>query len=106
MLAMSADEIHARAEAVARQIAQRSGWHASVIGGASAVGGGSAPGVELRTHLVAIAKNGMTADALEQQLRQLTPPIVARIERDRLVLDLRTVLPEHDAALAALIARI
>ena len=106
MLTMSADEIRARANAMAQQIAQRGGWHASVVEGASAVGGGSAPGVELRTHLVAIAKDGMTADALEEQLRRLTPPVVARIERDRLVFDLRTVQPEQDAAIAALLAQI
>ena len=106
MLTMSADEIRARANAMAQQVAQRGGWHASVVEGASAVGGGSAPGVELRTHLVAIAKDGMTADALEEQLRRLTPPVVARIERDRLVFDLRTVQPEQDAAIAALLAKI
>ena len=63
----------------------------------SAVGGGSAPGVELPTWLVAIAKDGLTPDALEARLRRLTPPVIARIERDRVLLDLRTVLPDQDA---------
>jgi L-seryl-tRNA(Ser) seleniumtransferase len=65
----------------------------------SAVGGGSAPGVELATWLVAIERKGVSPDALEEQLRRLTPPVVARIERDRVVLDLRTVLPYQDEQL-------
>ena len=50
MLAMTADEIRARAEALAAAIARRSGWRVEIVAGASAVGGGSAPGVELPTH--------------------------------------------------------
>jgi seryl-tRNA(Sec) selenium transferase len=36
-------------------------------------------------------------------LRQLTPPIVARIDRDRVVLDLRTVFLDQDSELTALL---
>ena len=103
MLTMSADDIRARAEALAAAIGEVEGWRAELVAGSSAIGGGSAPGVELPTWLVAIAKDGLTPDALEERLRRLTPPVIARIERDRLLLDLRTVLPEQDAALAALL---
>jgi L-seryl-tRNA(Ser) seleniumtransferase len=103
MLTMSADEIRVRAQAVADIVnALSGGWRAEIIGGRSAVGGGSAPGVELPTWLIAVEKSGSTADALEAALRALTPPVIARIERDRVVLDLRTVLPEQDAELADL----
>ena len=63
----------------------------------------SAPGTGLPTRLVAIARNGLTADALEEQLRRLDPPLIARIEHDRVVLDLRTVEPEDDHTLATLL---
>jgi len=106
MLAATADEIRARATGVATAIGALAGWRAEVIEGTSAVGGGSAPGVTLPTSLVAVEKSGLTADALEARLRQLTPPIVARIERDRLVIDLRTVFPEQDGDLPRLLARI
>ena len=85
---------------------QIAGWRADLVEGSSAVGGGSAPGVSLPTWLVAVQKTGLSADALEARLRQLTPPIVARIERDRLVLDLRTVSPEQDGELPRLLARV
>ena len=99
MLAMTADEIGARAEVLAAALEATDGWHAELVPGTSAIGGGSAPGVELTTWLVAIAKDGLTPDALEEQLRRLTPPVIARIEKGRLLLDLRTVLSEQDAQL-------
>ena len=104
MLAMTRAEIRARAELVAAAISRLPGWRVDLIDGISAVGGGSAPGVELPTCLVAIETTGLSAGALEERLRRLTPPIIARIERDRLVLDLRTVLPDEDRQLAELLA--
>jgi len=106
MLTMTAAEIRARADAVANAIRRNHGWRADVTEGASAIGGGSAPGVELATWLVAIEKTGTTPDGLEAALRRQTPPIIARIEHDRVLLDLRTVLPEQDSALLACIARL
>jgi L-seryl-tRNA(Ser) seleniumtransferase len=100
---MTADDIRARADAIAAAMNRRTGWRAQVIAGVSAVGGGSAPGVELPTWLVAIAKDGATPDALEERLRDLSPPVIARIERDTVVLDPRTVLPAQDAQLLSLI---
>ena len=103
MLAMTVDDIRARAEALRSAIARLPGWRAELVDGVSAVGGGSPPGVELPTRLVAIEKSGLTPDALEGRLRTLTPPVIARIERDRLVIDLRTVFPEQDSELATLL---
>jgi L-seryl-tRNA(Ser) seleniumtransferase len=103
MLAMTAGEIRARAEAVARAIGAMNGWRAAIVEGTSAVGGGSAPGVELPTWLVAIERDGLTPDALEARLRRLTPPVIARIEHDRVLLDLRTVAPDQDQQLLGLL---
>jgi L-seryl-tRNA(Ser) seleniumtransferase len=106
MLTMTAAEIRARADAVANAIRGNHGWRADVVQGASAIGGGSAPGVELPTWLVAIEKTGTTPDGLEAALRHQTPPVIARIEGDRVLLDFRTVLPEQDSALLSCIARL
>jgi L-seryl-tRNA(Ser) seleniumtransferase len=106
MLTMTAAEIRARADAVADAIRRNHGWRADVVQGASAIGGGSAPGVELPTWLVAIEKTGTTPGGLEAALRRQMPPIIARIERDRVLLDFRTVLPDQDSALLACIARL
>jgi L-seryl-tRNA(Ser) seleniumtransferase len=106
MLTMTAREIHARATALSDEVGRLPGWKTAVVEGGSAIGGGSAPGVELPTRLVAIAKEGLSADALEQGLRQLRPPIIARIEQDRVVLDLRTVFASQDAVLLELLQRL
>jgi L-seryl-tRNA(Ser) seleniumtransferase len=105
MLTMTADEVRARAETLAAALNEVTGWRAEIVAGVSAIGGGSAPGVELPTWLVAIAKDDLSPDALEERLRRLTPPVIARIEVDRVLLDLRTVLPAQDEQLAALVPR-
>ena len=102
MLHMSSDEIEARTQALAATLAN-GGWRVAMISGSSAVGGGSAPGVRLPTVLLSIAKDGQSAAATEQWLRALDPPVIARIEHDRVVLDLRTVSPDQDDTLAALL---
>jgi L-seryl-tRNA(Ser) seleniumtransferase len=106
MLSMTADELAQRSERLAGAIARGSGWRAEIMAGASAIGGGSGPGIELPTWLIAIHKNGLTPAALSARLRTLSPPIVARIDQDRVLLDLRTVLPDEDTELAALLATV
>ena len=99
MLTLTAPQIDARARGIADAL-RRAGWEADVIDGVSAVGGGSAPGVELPTRLIALSRRGWSADALDEWLRRGHPPIVARIENDRVVIDLRTVPTEHDTLIA------
>jgi seryl-tRNA(Sec) selenium transferase len=53
--------------------------------------------------LLSIERNGASAAATEEWLRSLDPPVIARIEHDRVVLDLRTVLADDDALVAALL---
>jgi L-seryl-tRNA(Ser) seleniumtransferase len=70
-----------------------------VRAGRSAVGGGSLPEVTVATHVLAIPS--ADPDALAARLRRQDPPVVGRIEEDRVVLDPRTVLPDEDDALLA-----
>jgi L-seryl-tRNA(Ser) seleniumtransferase len=106
MLTMTADEIRARAESLAARLNTMSGWRAELRESVSTVGGGSAPGIELPTWVMAIEKQGLTIDGLEERLRHLAPPLIARIEKDRLLLDLRTVLPDQDPEIPALMMQV
>ncbi len=69
----------------------------------SRVGGGALPLASPKSYAVALKSPRISAAALEEALRRASPPIIARIEEDTLLLDLRTVLPvEHPEILAAL----
>jgi L-seryl-tRNA(Ser) seleniumtransferase len=99
MVTATREEIEARATALA-PILSAAGFTTALLEGYSTIGGGSAPGSQLPTVLVALSRPGVSADALEARLRMLDPPIVGRIEDDQVVLDLRTVLTEQDGILA------
>jgi L-seryl-tRNA(Ser) seleniumtransferase len=70
-----------------------------IIPGHSTVGGGSLPGEELPTWLLSITVKH--PDRLLAQLRQLQPPVIARVEKDQVLLDPRTVLREQEHTLLA-----
>lgn len=76
------------------------------VDGFSVIGGGSAPETQLPTTLIGVTSSQLNPDELEEKLRLNQPPIIARIQDDCLVLDLRTVSqnaePEIFSALAAL----
>jgi L-seryl-tRNA(Ser) seleniumtransferase len=103
MIAATADEIGARAQALADGLAIPT-LTARVVDGMSTIGGGSAPGSALPTRLLALDQRGVSADALLGRLRRQTPPVIARIEEDRVVLDLRTIDPADDGRLRDLVA--
>ncbi len=100
MMRISAEEIGRRAQAV-RERLKGTKIQAEVIAGESVIGGGAAPAAALPTRLLAVSCPGLSAEELAARLRASDPPIVARVEEGRVLLDLRTVFPEHDAAIAA-----
>jgi L-seryl-tRNA(Ser) seleniumtransferase len=76
---------------------KEAGAPTSVVAAESTVGGGSLPGQTLPTRALALEVS--SPDALAAHLRAADPPVVARIEDGRLLLDPRTVLPEQDTML-------
>jgi L-seryl-tRNA(Ser) seleniumtransferase len=96
MIALQPKQVEVRAEALAAWLRGR-GVQAEVSDGWSAVGGGSLPGEMLPTRLVAIHVSA--PNELAQKLRLGSPPVIARIENDLLLLDLRTVLPGEEQPL-------
>jgi L-seryl-tRNA(Ser) seleniumtransferase len=97
MMRASAEEIGARAQAMAKDLPAT--YRAEIADGESVIGGGAAPGATLKTHLLIIALEGVSAGELATRLRHADPPVIARVEDDRVVLDLRTVFPEQDAVI-------
>jgi L-seryl-tRNA(Ser) seleniumtransferase len=106
MLRMSADEVRTRAEALQGQLSSAAHLKTEIISGESLIGGGSAPTSTLPTFILAVTAGSLSADELASRLRRHNPPVVARVEEGRVLLDLRTVLsPAEDAEIArALVA--
>jgi L-seryl-tRNA(Ser) seleniumtransferase len=102
MLSMSADAIRSRSEVLVSSVAG-SAITAEIVSGFSTVGGGSAPGSALPTQLVALSHPSLCASELEARLRGGDPPVIARIENDRVMIDLRTVMPEEDELLQQIV---
>ncbi len=96
MLALSQDEIHKRATSFRDRL---TGYRSELIDGESVAGGGATPTQAIPTALIAIEAPDVTA--LERNLRLGDPPVISRIENDRLIIDLRTVFPEDEQELLA-----
>jgi L-seryl-tRNA(Ser) seleniumtransferase len=93
MIALPVTEVERRARRWRRAL-RRAGVETVLMDGRSTIGGGSLPGETLPTRLVALDVEN--PDRVAAALRAADPPVIARIEEDRLVLDPRTVLPEDD----------
>ncbi len=99
MLAMTTDEIGARAEAVANALTEHLSGSAevSVIDGSSQVGSGSVPAEMMPTRLLSVRPASMNAETLARRLRRDSPPVFARIHQEAVLLDFRTIQPDEDA---------
>ncbi len=99
MMRASAEELESRAEAIREKIAGAQ-LTAEIVETESVIGGGAAPTATLPTRALAITSTTMSADEIAEQLRSSDPAIVARVEENRVLLDLRTVFPEQDEQVA------
>ncbi len=104
MMEISKAEIAKRAASVLENL--RAGLKAELIDGQSLLGGGAAPSAILPTTLVALTCKNLSADQLAARLRASDPPVIARVEEGRVLLDLRTVLPEQDQAVRQVLGQI
>jgi L-seryl-tRNA(Ser) seleniumtransferase len=100
LLTTSMDNLKNRAERLAPQAAAAAAVAAAeAIVNVAQLGGGAAPARELPTWCVAIKPASMNVEQFAAALRNGTPSVVGRIKDDRLLLDLRSVLPRQDVEL-------
>ena len=104
----------AEMEPMARRMMKRLGksksggltW--SLERGHSLVGGGAVPEARIETLCLALESPGANGEALAKKLRDREPPIIARIQEGRVLLDFRTLfehdLPQVEAAVGELAA--
>jgi len=108
MMRLSKDEIARRTGKIVSQVESTQGKSArlklELQDGESVIGGGAAPSAALPTRLIALTHADLSADEISARLRASTPPVIARVEEGRVLLDLRTVFPDQDANLATVLA--
>ena len=98
MLGATAEAMAARALTWQHSLMNR-GIAVEVVPAESTVGGGSLPGERLPTTALVITPRAGRAAGLLRRLREHEPPVIGRIDKERVLLDPRTVLPDEDDAL-------
>ncbi len=106
MLSTPLDIVHQRAQTLAALLAPLDLIHVDVTETAAFVGAGSLPTQDLPSFAVAIELAAFSADALAAALRQSETPIIGRIERGQVLLDMRTTGDEDLAVIAKALAQI
>lgn len=92
MMSLTLEQVKGRAEAWKAELGQ-----GVVVSGESTVGGGSLPDESIPTWLLEMQVKSV--EKFLRALRKNNPPIIARTENDKILLDPRTVLPEQEGAL-------
>jgi L-seryl-tRNA(Ser) seleniumtransferase len=99
MIYTRAAEVRDRARSVVAQLGIVPGTRVEIVEGESVIGGGTTPNATLPTFLIALISDRRSAQESQARLRTQSPPVIARIEDDRMVIDLRTVFPEEESEL-------
>jgi L-seryl-tRNA(Ser) seleniumtransferase len=99
MLGWSPEELGRRAKKVAASLKKSlsADIRVTVEDSASQVGSGAVPVETIPTKVLAVASPSLSADELAAKLRRLTPPVFARINKDAVLFDFRTIQPDEDA---------
>jgi L-seryl-tRNA(Ser) seleniumtransferase len=103
MIAEQPSDIERRAARVARDLEAIDGVTASVADGVSFAGGGTLPMNEIPTKVVRLEADGFSAAELAAALRTANPPVIGRISKNAVILDLRTVQPGQTNSLAGIV---
>jgi L-seryl-tRNA(Ser) seleniumtransferase len=99
MLAWTPEELGRRAKKVAANLRKSlpADVGITVEDSGSQVGSGAVPVETIPTKVLAVASRTLSADGLAAKLRRLSPPIFARISKDAILLDFRTIQPDEDS---------
>jgi len=99
MLALTPDDLGRRAKKLAAALRRSlpASVALSVEDGASQVGSGAVPVETLPTKVLSVRSPALSAEDLARRLRLLAPPIYARIHKDAVLFDFRTIQPGEEA---------
>jgi len=106
MLGMTTSEIERRALDLAVKLKAIAGVSVEILDDSSEVGGGSVPAHALPTKVVAIKVGRMPLAAAAATLRMNDPSVFARVQRDRILFDVRTLLEGEADEIAAAVGKL
>ena len=101
MISMSLDECEKRALTLAAKLKGIPGLALEIRDDSSEFGGGSVPTQQIPTKVVALQPSTMSLETLASRLRAGTPCIFCRVQRERVLLDVRTLQAGEDDEIAA-----
>lgn len=104
MLGRSLEDLESRARAIASRLSDPpDDLKVEVVLTEGLTGGGSLPEETIPSYGISISGGQRSAAEIERVLRRADPPVIARVEDDRVLLDMRTVLPHQDEPLGAIL---
>src|SRR5262249_44468280 len=106
MLSTNRDHLARRTGLFVDKLGKSPDLTVEIVDGRSAVGGGAAPDFQPETVLLALTHKKKTTGRLEHNLRNSTPPVIARIVDDKVLLDLRTVSENEEGDLLNILSTI
>lgn len=106
MIRLPIENLAARADSLAEKLSEIPSLSVRVEDGESMIGGGSTPERPLASKLVTVVHKQRSTQELEAALRRNTPPVITRVEHDRLLLDLRTVFEDQDGEIVRAFERL
>ena len=110
MISMTELECRERTENFAQKLHERRGENSAlqctITEGKSVIGGGSAPMIQMKTTLLALRREKMSAANLDKKLRSSKPAIIARIFEDQVLIDLRTISKSEEVELLEVLEKI
>ena len=106
MLTAEPEQLRRRAEGLARRLEALFGpGGVDLFPGCSRAGGGALPTAELPTYVVAVNPSLLSPPELAERLRLGSPPVIVRVQQDRLLFDPRTIgESQEDLLIGALIS--
>ncbi|PLX78451.1 MAG: L-seryl-tRNA(Sec) selenium transferase [Desulfuromonas sp.] len=101
MLTVPAEQLQQRCELLLPRLKEACGDAASfaIVASSATVGGGALPLTELPGSAIAVAPRLLSTNRLCQNLRNCSPPVIGRVQDDRLLIDPRTLPPEDEQPL-------
>ncbi len=108
MLSLSLEELEKRANNVAEKLRSLRADEADihVVDGVSQVGSGSVPTETVPTKLLSVRPAAQSAANLAKELRYNSPPIFARVHKESVLFDFRTIQPNEDSIIPNALQRL